>query len=282
MRADMSQVVIERPRRGSAFGYHDVRPRCSGLDLEALDNLPKHQGYRRPHRETGDWKQFSDLLGPVHAFVRSNVGRVWDEVYSEIRAHIDQRNEVQYHLLTHIEQYIEIKTFIDRDGDICTAGNHFWRNRKLREGDIYVHPISGLICEIPNKRRRDPRYERAVHSLYAVFGNHWHSVVQKGKADTGSRYSDNAIIHEAHCHVSVGPERDLHKINGIWYWAVYADVPPPFTMHWISTTGDAMSRVVRRSGTDFLTGVVYHEGRYRHDKRQASRRDLRRYRLRND
>jgi hypothetical protein len=29
-------------------------------------------------------------------------------------------------------------------------------------------------------------------------------------------------------HKLVGFERELHKIDGIWYWVVFADVPSPW------------------------------------------------------
>lgn len=279
MRHDMTQVVIERPRGGRAYSYNDVRVRCGGLDLDQLDNLPKKQGYRRPHKENGEWKEFSDLLGPLEGFLRSRIGQKWDDVFAEICEHVDQRNEVQYHLLTHISNFVEIHTILGDDGHVYYQGRYSSGPSRVSAGDMFVHPETGLLCSIPKKKVRNPGYDAAVKRLYHIFGHYWHKVIK----DKGWRDRIEATIKESKNHYLVGLEQELHKIDGIWYWAVFADVPLPFTETWFDTkAGETRQRTIQRGACDYLTGNTLTEGRYRSGRRQANRRELRRYGLRND
>jgi hypothetical protein len=273
MRDDMSEVVIERPRGGSSSCYHEVRPRPNKTDLEALDDLPKNEGYRRPHVER---KHFSDLLGPLERFLISNVGRVWNDVYSEICEQISPDSTVQIHILGHVEDFVCKNVFMAEDGDLRYVTDRGWISH-VGYGDMYVDPETGILSRMPDRTnywrayKRNPEYQEAVKKMYRMFGHGW-----------PTRYSSSRdTVEEARHHHYIGFEKELHQIEGIWYWAVFKDVPPPFTDHWFHQ-GEKHEKLVRRSGTDFLTGKNVFEGRYRSHKLQASRRDLRRYGLKND
>lgn len=90
MRPDMGKCVIERLRRGSrtalsakARHYGKIIRHEDGLEYEGLTRLPvssKQEGYLK---KLGD-KDFTDLLGPLHNYLRQSCGRPWDDVYSEI------------------------------------------------------------------------------------------------------------------------------------------------------------------------------------------------------
>ena len=286
MKAFFHKEVTERQRSGGRYNYHDVRVRHKGMDIEKLDDLPKNQGYRRPHMY--DPKEFSDLLGPLEGFLRSRVGQKWDDVYSEIRERINPSSTVQIHIMGHVFQFIYEKTFLGDDGHIyATKISRFWGGTPFRVsyGDLYVHPISGLVCAMPDRKRyHDPAYHKAVNRLRHIFGNDWHGVLG-GFGDRYGNFRGNRldIVDESKKHIRIGFERELHQCGGIWYWAVFADVPPPFTQCWFDSVAHEMkSRTIARSGTDYWTKKTCIEGRYRCDKRQANRRDLRRYGVCND
>ena len=87
----MGKCVIERPRRGSrtaasakARYYGEIVEYDDGPDYDGLTHLPvsrKQEGYCK---KLGD-KEFTDVLGPLHRYLRSSCGRLWDDVYSEIK-----------------------------------------------------------------------------------------------------------------------------------------------------------------------------------------------------
>ena len=60
MRADMSRVIVERPRRG---GFHR---RGRAVPLE---DLPHHEGMRRPHVLSGGEKSLNENLAPLRRYL---------------------------------------------------------------------------------------------------------------------------------------------------------------------------------------------------------------------
>lgn len=281
VRKDMHEVVIERPRRGGRYTYHDCRARFKGMDLEDLDNLPKKQGYRRPYIENwGDSKEFSDLLGPLHRYLISKVGEPWNDVYSEIRATLNPDSTVQIHIMSHVDQFVETDTYMGDDGEVYCHGRY--ARYRIWDGALYVHPETGILCRTPEKSRKmSAEYHAACKKLSDVFGKDWYAVVKASNKTHQPRWNAFRVEDEAENHLRVGREQELHKMDGIWYWAVFSDVPPPLTMAWFE--GDVRKeKIVRRGACDYWTGVSHTEGRYRSGRRQASRRDLRRHGLTND
>lgn len=236
MREDMHKVVIERPRAHSSWGYRAERPRLKGIDIEKLDDLPKKQGMRAPYDSWDTRKDFSDLLGPLRGFLISNVGRPWDKVYSEIRERLNPNSTPQIHIMNHLWQMVERNVKIDADGVMRVNGRY--GRYEVSPGDMYVHPRTGILCRVPE--RRSP----------------W-----KGKRKTNP---DIKVI---------GPEQELHKINGVWFWALFSDVPLP----WINDR-DILTYTIC---IDILGNEVK-SGRYRACKKQANSADLKRYGLTND
>jgi hypothetical protein len=280
VRPDMHEVVIERPRRRGTLRHHNVRARYKGMDIETLDDLPKKQGYRRPYVESwGDAKEFSDLLGPLHRFLISKVGQKWDDVYSEIRETLNPDSTVQIHIMGHVFQFVEINTRIDENGEIYVLGRYSRYN--IYGGQLYVHPETGILCLSPKtSRRMTAEYHAAVKHLQSIFGKDWYDIVRWNKTYQ-PHWNGTKVEAEAKNHVRVGHEQELHKMDGIWYWAVFSDVPPPLTMSWFEG-GERRQKIVRQGASDYWTGRAHTEGRYRSGRRQASRRDLRRYNLAND
>ena len=74
MRKDMHKVLVEEPRHG---GGPSKKGRRGNLPDELL---PKFEGIKRPHTNR---KSFGEHLGPLKRWLRSNVGRPWNDVYSE-------------------------------------------------------------------------------------------------------------------------------------------------------------------------------------------------------
>jgi len=129
----MSKVILERARRGRP---NDRAARRGRNDLEGPQKLAIRAFYDR------DWhgKETRDHLSPLRRYLRSQVGRPWNTVYSEICAGIDRRSAVQRHLLEHIEDYIATK--------VVAHG-------KVRQ-DLYVDPRTGIIrpnAAVRTKRR---------------------------------------------------------------------------------------------------------------------------------
>lgn len=113
MRPDMGKVVIERPRRGSSGKSlktrNVVKIRHDGE--EYYHEGPLHIGsgsirhaYNRKLRE----KNQTDVLGPIRGYLRSRVGKPWNDTWSEICAQLSGRSHPIEHVLGHIKSDVNV------------------------------------------------------------------------------------------------------------------------------------------------------------------------------
>lgn len=113
MRHDMSKVLVERERvkgyRGKTIDPCGFKYNPNVGWNEDLDDdyFREPSSLRRPHKLADNSKQLNENLSPLMGFIRSRVGKKWDDVYSEIRANINSNNAVQMHVLQHINQYVK-------------------------------------------------------------------------------------------------------------------------------------------------------------------------------
>jgi len=128
MRADMHEVVIERPRGG--WRGKLPQPRFDGRHGHD-DEVPASRASISNSRGT---KYFSDLLGPLRRFLVGAVGRPWDSVYSEIREHLSPDKRLHRHILDHVAQMVQVHLQV-RDA--------YWRP------ELWVCPKTGLLRYTP-------------------------------------------------------------------------------------------------------------------------------------
>jgi hypothetical protein len=189
MREDMSKVVVERPRSGHSLPGYKIRLRIRHYDPEKdYDDLPKRvSGSRSKYIRAGEIKYFSDLLGPLRRFLRKNVGRPWDLVYSEMKQHLDDRKVTGRHVFEHVEDEVETHPLIGDDGELY----------RLRYGGeiapiygLYADPRTGLLCWSDRKP--------------------WWRERRKSKA-----------AREEGAYVRLSANTCYVKIKGIWYFIEY-------------------------------------------------------------
>jgi hypothetical protein len=125
MREDMPRVITERPRIGHERRYRDVR-RAKFRLARHLEDLPTHEGMRRPYRVGDERKQFNEHLSPLRRFLEKQVGRLWDEVYSEICKGLRVDSVLHAHVRGHVHDFVEI------------SGGGRWRQ-------LIVCPRSGIL-----------------------------------------------------------------------------------------------------------------------------------------
>src|SRR3954469_16133269 len=104
MRPDMSNVLVERPRRPRGPSVGSAYPRGS---LEAkwapdFENAPRIEAMGRLYGT----KYLNENLQPLVRFLRSNVERFWNDVHSEIAEHLSCSSAVQKHVLDHLRDYV--------------------------------------------------------------------------------------------------------------------------------------------------------------------------------
>jgi hypothetical protein len=143
----MHKVVVERPRWNPGPAKYGRR---ANLPDELL---PKFEGIRRPYQNR---KGLTDLLGPLRRWLQAQVGRPWNDVYSEACAVIKPDSVIRAHIKTHLMQFVERNTFMHK-GKVCVLGG-FQKGIVPVEGSngwvtFYVHPESFLLCKIPERKR---------------------------------------------------------------------------------------------------------------------------------
>ena len=229
----MHKIVVERPRWNPGPGKHGRR---GNLPHELL---PKFEGIRRPHAQR---KAFTDLLGPLKRWLHSQVGRPWNDVYSEACAVIKPDSVIRAHIKTHLLEFVQRHTFM-HEGSVCVLDT--WRGGGIRpvtakqfgRSAFYVHPETGQLQEIKpvsSHDRRKARHEKRHRTF---------------------RWLDARFA--------------LKQIKGIWFACQFRAVPPDGPFKAYETVGRG--------------GLLRPEGVFLHciAKRQLSRRELRRYGLRN-
>ena len=155
MRADMAKVIVERPRKK---GHAWNKPKGSQRRLRRYgeDGPPQREGIRACWQS--HTKFLNEHLGPLRRYLDKQVGRPWDQVYSEICAHIDRSSAVQDHVRDHVDGYVSTHVLLI-DGVPCDGEGGWTYGRPLHEMRYrpwYVCPRTGRLRRVKVTSRKQP------------------------------------------------------------------------------------------------------------------------------
>lgn len=141
MRSDMAKVIVERPRTGGGTPY----PRHTLGDGRriSIEECRKRESIRRAGRK--DRKYLNENLAPLRRFLRANVGRPWNKVYSEVCERINRDSAVQLHVWQHLTWEVCTNPYVI-DGAVRPSAWRWYR--------FYVEPKTGLLRENKQWRQR--------------------------------------------------------------------------------------------------------------------------------
>jgi hypothetical protein len=146
----MAKVVTERPRRGHGEPSKKWGRRLNKDEHDLDDHGASRAPVARRRQYSSNWKEFSDLLGPLQRYLRKQVGRPWDKVWSEIARTLDSRSLSGQHIFDHIRWEVEREAWIGADGRLYHKRR--WGSIELVDG-LYVHPLTGILSCKPESRR---------------------------------------------------------------------------------------------------------------------------------
>ncbi len=197
MKKYLGREVIERARRGSA--NRSLKARKVGLlhlDAAEWQDWEYDGPGRVPNSHMQAWdskigdKDFSDTLGPIHGYLRSNLGRPWDDVFSELSAGLGAFSWPLRHILT---QHVDVAThtWMGNDGKVYVDDKYGIScvSEMAKRYDFYVHPRDGRLRQAPMVRWR---------TISRLRPTRWET--DRKKMDDG---------------------RWLVKIDGLWYIGTY-------------------------------------------------------------
>lgn len=148
MRSDFNRVLTEDPRRGSRTKFREYRRAKGNAVFDDEFSGGKESMMKRRRIAKGERKSFGDLLGPLEGWVFKQVGKNWDDVYSEVCRLFDRRSQIKDHVHQHIfRDFVETNTkFID--GKVCVFDrwNGWVPIEKRFRRNFYVHPVTGVLC----------------------------------------------------------------------------------------------------------------------------------------
>lgn len=168
MRSDFNKQLTERQRIGHEMKFGDIRnAKGNGFDEEAIGG--KESIHTRRRHARGRRKSFNEHLNPLKSFLRTNEGRPWDKVYSDICSTFDKRKVINNHILEHLFDYVKLEVYII-DGKPHELNKFRYSSREYDEIEArshhypvyYVDPRDGILkAPKPGKTKRECEAERA-------------------------------------------------------------------------------------------------------------------------
>ena len=257
MRSDMLKAMCDVYRRG-CNGQRRLFRGAKHFKLDEEGDVCDDVGNRLPMRpkEYGwDSKDHGWIGVPLNRFLEANVGRIWNDVYSEISKVM--RNDVarRYKVMKKMVRWdVYIKTYIGDDG--LVYANDAWRPGTCVETEVnslYVHPNTGILCRGTGEsyKSRNRRREKEI-------------AIEREKS--------RKIVDES---------LQFHKVDGIWYRVCLAPFSEKFdNLH------DALGCVSKNVG--YYSSYIWVQREYRSkygynvyavSKHTASKKEIRRYQL---
>lgn len=148
-----------------------VYPTVNGAGLDFDIN---HQSMSAPWRHHRKEKRIH--LAPLRRYLHAQVGRPWNDVFSDVCHTLQSVASDGVHLTNYVDGIVELNVRVRRkDGELISE-----RGYSVGSNNLYVHPETGILSLSPTKPRlrwkSKPRFEMVVidneHKLVKLDG-HW-------------------------------------------------------------------------------------------------------------
>lgn len=170
MRSDMAKVIVERPRiRGGSRKGKAAKGSSKRHGRQLRDGIEQSRETMKPGRRFGfqEQKSLNEHLGPLRRYLRSQIGRPWNKVFSEICQHVDRRSAVLDHVRDHVDDYVQTNVVLHGGVPTMLDGEPLWERFRFAWLALYVCPKSGILKDVkairPSRQRllSTPRRVRA-------------------------------------------------------------------------------------------------------------------------
>jgi len=173
--AGAQDFVLEHVVDGVIFVY----------EHEAETDPPRWESMRKKWKARFCHKTLNDHAAPLGKLLIKNAGRAWDQVWSEVCEHADERSVSGHHLREHVWRYVEHHAWKEEDGRVCVLRRYSYSfPTELRPGSFYVCPETRLLKvykptapqpPLPWKRQPEPpqRVQAGPLRQYQLVNNCW-------------------------------------------------------------------------------------------------------------
>jgi len=148
-----------------------------------LDYYEDYDNVYNPHNSHGGTSWFQIRF---KRWLNAQIGRHWDDVYSDISKIFEHRTRNWVDFKKSIRWLVRTDTHVNDDGSI-SINKHRWYDNLCNQ--LYVHPITGILCY-------NGGYNR----------HHWLEI-----------YDDEKEINL----IKISPSFEYEKIDGQWYSMEY-------------------------------------------------------------
>lgn len=179
MRSDMAKTVIDCYRNGPRLKQPKGYKKRDRID----ENSPKMESIRKKWQQGYyNQKQSGEHLQPLFRFLLSCVGRLWNDVYSEMRSILKADSAIQSHVMDHANWMIK--------KNVTVKGNAVYDYRGFRlywshHNQLYIHPTTGILSLLPKENksvRKDPlEYVQIAQNKYMKINGIWYQVEYSDK-----------------------------------------------------------------------------------------------------
>lgn len=202
MRKDLNKQLCEHERHGSDRKFREVR-RSKAFDIQDEDGpVGGRESMTKRHNVGWRNKEFAENFAPLWGVIRKNANRPWDKVYGELCEVFDRRSVINQHILTHLFDFVETKTYLNDDGEVWVRPSYGHPHALGGSSEYYVHPKTGLLL-------KNPKYRN------------WR-VAQKEKA--AKKAAEALKTHRV-----IDDKMELFCINDVWFIAEMKPCPNEYT-----------------------------------------------------
>lgn len=284
MRSDIQKVICERPRDNPRWGNSGKsrrvgKTKCGSrmarrLDFVYVENedtgemeIDELSPTSRPMSRHN--KELTDYLTPLKGWLAQQVGRRYDDVYSELCSHLGGNGVMQAHVRQHADDFlmspdkVMVVDGLPYERDLKYVGQYRGPdpgdipNRQIESDTLYGDPVDGLVKWGPKKT--GGRYGLARYN----------------PATSVRSYQKLPRVEGAEVHVGTPGTSDykgtLRRRGGKWYWAYWTQIardPDLSFARWIYGS-DAYKWVDRE---EIATPKLIKQLGYRPEKRRRGRR----------
>lgn len=198
MRSDVRYVIVEKPRdRFTSYeNRYNTYQRQHARDTELVYGEDEHGAWIESNAPSRMFmarrsKELTDLLAPIRGWARKSIGRLYDDVWSELCSNLRGGSTMIQHVKDHAREFIVPPNQVLSIDGILHSRYFLGGFKVIEPGKIYTDPDDGIVKRMPGSTKRVKHNSQRLSSLPEMF-----------ECDREIRINGKLAVQR----------------HGIWYW----------------------------------------------------------------